>query len=56
MTRLVQADRMETLAQIATLYNDDREKNISEHTTHWSLKEIHYTILKQKVPLIQPMM
>ncbi len=40
MGRLVRDDRKETVTQITTRYNQDMQNNISEHTTHRTLKQM----------------
>ncbi len=40
MGRLVRDDRKATVTQITTRYNQGMQNTISEHTTHWTLKQI----------------
>ncbi len=43
MGRLVSDDRKATVTQITTRYNQGMQNNISEHTTHRTLKQMGYS-------------
>ncbi len=43
MDRLVRDDRKATVTQITTRYNQGMQNTISEHTTHWTLKQMDYS-------------
>ncbi len=43
MDRLVRDDRKTTVTQITTRYNQGMQNTISEHTTHWTLKQMGYS-------------
>ncbi len=53
MSRLVREDRKATVTQITTRYNQGMQHTISEHTTHWTLKQMNYSSRRpHRVPLL----
>ena len=53
MARLVRADRKATVTQIATRYNQGRQKSISERTVRRTLRQMGYSSRRpHRVPLL----
>ncbi len=53
MGRLVRDDRKATVTHITTGYNQGMQNTISEHTTHWTLKQMGFSSRRpHRVPLL----